>query len=45
VSEKANIKFPLKPMPVNKVLELQKNAKKVQENIKEFHNKQFSKSR
>lgn len=37
VSEKANIKFPLKPMPVGKVLELQKNAKKIEENMREVH--------
>ena len=43
VSEKANVKFPLKPMPVAKVLELQKNAKKVQENMREAHNA-FSKT-
>ncbi len=38
VSEKANVKFPLKPMPLDKVLELEKNAKKIQENMKEVHN-------
>ncbi len=38
-SEKVKHRFPLKPMPLEKVLELQRNARKVEEYLKDEHQK------
>jgi len=40
-AEKVKHKFPLKPMPLDKIIALQKNAKKVESNMKDAHNTSF----
>lgn len=34
IAAKTNAEFSLKPMPINKVLELQKNARKIEDDVK-----------
>jgi len=37
VAERANVKFPLKPMHIDEVLKLQHQAKKMQQTMKSVH--------